>query len=64
MQITAAQSITFFPSREDAQSLATRGEMTEAEGFYVAPARGRMGARGFWVIEVRDQEDGLLLGFV
>ena len=55
------QSITFFRSEEAARALATKGEMTEEEGFFVAPAKGRPGS---FVIEVRDTDDGILLGYV
>lgn len=56
-----ARSITFFPSEAAAIALAAKGEMTAADGFFVAPAKGRPGK---YVIEVRDPDDGLLIGYV
>ena len=59
MLITANKLITFF--KTDAAALAVKGEMTEAEGFFVVPAPGRP---GMFVIEVRDTDDGLLFGYL
>jgi hypothetical protein len=61
MLITAAKTITFFKTEAAAIALVAKGEMTEAEGFFVAEAKGRAGQ---FVIEVRDTDDGLLLGYV
>jgi hypothetical protein len=55
------KSITFFKTEAAAVALATKGEMTEADGFFVAEAKGRT---GYFVIEVRDTDDGLLLGYL
>ena len=55
------QSITFFRSEEAARALAAKGEMIEEDGFFVSPAKG---CPGSFVIEVRDTDDGLLLGHV
>jgi hypothetical protein len=52
------QSITFFRSEDRARDLAERNG-GEAEGFRTAPAKGR---DGWFVIEVFDTDDGLLLG--
>lgn len=56
-----AKSITFFKTEAAARALAAKGEMTEEDGFFVAPAVGRPGN---FVIEVRDTDDGLLLGYL
>ena len=55
------QSITFFRSEDAARALAAKGDMIEEDGFFIAPAKGRPGS---FVIEVRDTDDGLLLGYV
>ena len=61
MRATIEKSITFFKSEASALALAAKGEMTEADGFFVVPAKGR---EGCFVIEVRDTDDGLLLGYL
>lgn len=58
---TITQTITFFKTCAAAEALAAKGEMTEAEGFFIAEAKGRA---GWFVIEVRDTDDGLLLGYL
>lgn len=59
MLITSAKTITFFNTEAAAVALAAKGEMTEADGFFVVPSIGRPGK---FVIEVRDTDDGLVLG--
>jgi hypothetical protein len=61
MLITAGKSITFFKTEAAASALAAKGEMIEAEGFFIASAKGRPDN---FVIEVRDPDDGLLLGYL
>jgi hypothetical protein len=55
----AHKSITFFNSEAAAIAMTVKGDMTEAEGFYVVPAVGRPGC---FVIEFRDPEDGFVIG--
>ncbi len=61
MFITVDKSITFFKSEAAAKAIVTKGDMTEADGFFVAPAKARP---GIFVIEVRDTDDGFLLGYL
>ena len=55
------KSITFFSTEAAAVAVCAKGSMTEADGFFVVPAEGRPGK---FVIEVRDTDDGLLLGYL
>lgn len=61
MLIAAAKSITFFKTEAAAIALAVKGEMTEADGYFIAPAKGRPDK---FVIEVRDTDGGMLLGYL
>lgn len=61
MLITASSTITFFKNKAAADAMVAKGEMTEEEGFFVAEAVGRP---GWYVIEVRDTDDGLRLGYL
>lgn len=59
--IPNAQTITFFKTEAAARALAEKGDMTEADGFFVTESKGRA---GMFVIEVRDTDDGLLIGYL
>jgi hypothetical protein len=59
--IADAKTITFFKTEAAAITLAVKGEMTEDEGFFIVPAIGRPGC---FVIEVRDTDDNMLLGYL
>ena len=61
MLITNHVSITFFKTREAAEAIAKKGDMTEAGGFFVVPSTARI---GHFVIECRDTDDGKLLGYL
>ena len=54
------QSITFWPSEVKASEIA-EANGGAAEGFTVAPAKGRPGK---FVIEVRDTDDNYFLGYL
>jgi hypothetical protein len=59
MLMTANNPITFFKTEAAALAIMAKGEMTAEDGVFVVPAKGRP---GYFVIEVRDTDDGTVLG--
>ena len=50
---------TLFRTEASARDVYDRGEMTESDGFFVV-----CNSEGRYVIEVRDPDDGLVLGCI